>query len=233
MGTSASCLSLYDRSRDRFLNFPASRRDSSSNRSGTIYTILESRSGGPWLATAFGIVRVDIPTDTGPGNLDSLARAIRFTEFPAGSPRNRVVDLCERKDGRIVAASDSGLLIFDPLTHASPPRPCRSVRTQTRFHLRLSVPGSRWQSLAGDQMGRCVLCRVGVWKVLQFRHKKETASRSVMTASGTLRSIQGETCGSGRSKRGIPSLFSRHLAGVSPISRLTMGRWATTGWPFR
>ena len=38
----------------------------------------------PWLATAFGIVRVEIPTDTGPGNLDSLARAIRFTEFPAG-----------------------------------------------------------------------------------------------------------------------------------------------------
>gem|GEM_PF-5913750 len=49
---------------------------------------------------------------------DSLARSIRFTEFPAGTPLNAVYELCERKDGRIVAASDSGLLIFDPLTHA-------------------------------------------------------------------------------------------------------------------
>ena len=84
-------------------------------------------------------------------------------------------------------------------------------------------------------MGRCVLCRVGVWKsTATSGTKKETASRSVMTASGTLRSIQGETCGSGRSKRGIPSLFLPSLGRRIPYFTFDHGPVGNYSvWPFR
>ncbi len=111
VGTSSSCLSLYDRSGDRFLNFPVRCADSSSIRGSEIRAILECRSGGPWLATASGLWRAFTVVDKGSRDADSLSRIIRFEGFPSGVPIN---GMCERDDGEVVVATDSGLLVFDP-----------------------------------------------------------------------------------------------------------------------
>ncbi len=173
-GTSSSCLSLYDRPRDRFLNFPIPGNDSSSNPKGAINTIVESRSGSLWLATDFGIVRAEIVANPGPANLDTLLPVIRFTEFRPGTPRNILFDLCEREDGKIIAASDSGLLVFDPLTHAFT-RPDFADRVGRRLN---AIPvSSLIQDPAGDLWVGTTTEGVFhvAWEtgtVLNFRHRE-------------------------------------------------------------
>ncbi len=117
VGTVETGLSLFDRAHDRFINFYPYPEDSSPIESRIIYTILEDHSGNLWLATGpAGAVRVEIPAMTGSNDLDSLARGMHFRKLPLGTPLNAAYDICERKDGKIVVASDSGLIIIDPAT---------------------------------------------------------------------------------------------------------------------
>jgi signal transduction histidine kinase/ligand-binding sensor domain-containing protein/DNA-binding response OmpR family regulator len=117
VGTIETGLSLYDRVHDRFINFYPYPEDSSSLRRRIVYTILEDHSGNLWLATSpAGVVRVEIPAMTGSNDLDSLARGMHFRRLPLGTPLNTAYDICERKDGKILVASDSGLIIVDPAT---------------------------------------------------------------------------------------------------------------------
>jgi signal transduction histidine kinase/ligand-binding sensor domain-containing protein/DNA-binding response OmpR family regulator len=118
VGTSETGLSLYDPSRDRFLNFTPERGISIPSRSQKCISLLESRSGDLWLGMSMGdLVRVELPKEQGgPQNLDSLVRNARFRAYPLPTPRKYPAELVEGEDGKIFVASDSGLIIVDPVT---------------------------------------------------------------------------------------------------------------------
>jgi signal transduction histidine kinase/DNA-binding response OmpR family regulator/ligand-binding sensor domain-containing protein len=117
VGTFETGLSLYDASRDRFLNFPPHGADSSRYEGKWIPNIMEDRAGGIWFAALPGnLVRADLPGQGEWENLDSLARKIRFTAYALGTPATYGGGLCERADGMIVVGSDSGLVIVNPRT---------------------------------------------------------------------------------------------------------------------
>ena len=117
IGTYESGISLYDALRDRFVNFPPRMNDSAwVPGARTVNAIIEDRKGDLWLGTSSGVVRVRMPADARSLDPDSLERGIRFEAYHLGSPRNVAPDLCEREDGRIVIASDSGLFLFEPTT---------------------------------------------------------------------------------------------------------------------
>jgi signal transduction histidine kinase/ligand-binding sensor domain-containing protein/AraC-like DNA-binding protein len=119
VGTTQTGLSLYDRARDRFINFYPYPEDSSPYERRTVYSMMEDHSGNLWLATSpAGVVRVEVPAMTGSSDLDSLARGLHFRRIPLGTPLNKAYDLFEGKDGRILVGSDSGLIILDPVTYA-------------------------------------------------------------------------------------------------------------------
>ena len=64
------------------------------------------------------LVRMEIPKGAGLNDLDSLVRYLHFRSFPVpGTPGDRwLTDVCERKNGKILAASLRGLIILDPAT---------------------------------------------------------------------------------------------------------------------
>jgi ligand-binding sensor domain-containing protein len=116
LGTHESGLSLYDPLRDRFVNFIPRPGDSSWYQSQFIATLLEDRSGNIWMTTSYGgVARVELPS----GNIadsDSLFHKVHFTTYPLGTPRNIASSMLEREDGRILIASDGGMIVLDPRT---------------------------------------------------------------------------------------------------------------------
>jgi signal transduction histidine kinase/ligand-binding sensor domain-containing protein/DNA-binding response OmpR family regulator len=119
VGTYDSGLSLYDRVTDRFFNLFPRSGDTSWYQAKTIARMLEDRHGNIWLASRFGgVVRMGIPADSGAENPDTFLSRIRFTTYALGTPLNSGTDLLERADGKILVASDSGLIILDPSTHS-------------------------------------------------------------------------------------------------------------------
>ncbi len=119
VGTTESGLCLYDPSRDRFLNFLNRSDDSFGQRLRYIHAILEDGSGSIWVGTeSEGVARLQVPVQAGPEALDKLVRDSRSEIYALGTPRNTAFDICERKDGKIIVASDSGLIIIDPTNHS-------------------------------------------------------------------------------------------------------------------
>jgi signal transduction histidine kinase/DNA-binding response OmpR family regulator/ligand-binding sensor domain-containing protein len=120
VGTFDAGLSLFDRSADRFINLPPRTGDSCWYQAKTITRILEDRKGNIWLASRYnGVVRMEIPSVSVPRIADSILTRARFTTFGLGTPHNTAIDLYEREDGKILVASDSGLLILDPSERAT------------------------------------------------------------------------------------------------------------------
>jgi signal transduction histidine kinase/DNA-binding response OmpR family regulator len=115
VGTMEKGLSLYDRDHDRFINFYPHPDDSSAGRR-TVYGMTEDHAGNIWLATSNGVVRVGMPADGGSKSLDEVARSLTFKRIPLGTPIGEANDIIERSDGKMIVASDSGLIILDPST---------------------------------------------------------------------------------------------------------------------
>ncbi len=114
-------LSLYDPGRDCFINFYPRPGDSTWLQTRSVYSMLEDADGVLWFGTSKGeggIVRVDLPEPAEAGNMEDLARGIHFKTYSLGTPRNGANDMCMHPDGRILVASDSGLLFFDRKTGA-------------------------------------------------------------------------------------------------------------------
>jgi hypothetical protein len=79
--------------------------------------MMEDHAGRIWLGLQYGVVAcVIMPEARETDDLESLARDIRFRTITLGTPLNSVRDLFEREDGRILVASDSGLIVLDPET---------------------------------------------------------------------------------------------------------------------
>ncbi len=116
VGSWETGLSVFDLSRERFVNFTPRRGDSSWLQAKSVYAILEDRRGTLWVGTSAGVVRIDIPTSAEPYGIDSLARYIRFTSVPLGPRDIEVSDICERADGKLLVASVGGLFVLDPAT---------------------------------------------------------------------------------------------------------------------
>jgi signal transduction histidine kinase/DNA-binding response OmpR family regulator/ligand-binding sensor domain-containing protein len=117
LGTYETGLSLYDQRNDHFINFLPHEGDSSWYATRNIVVIMEDHSGNLWLGSELNkMVFVEIPEDSGMMELDSMARGIRFKSFSIGTPLNCTDDLLELKDNSILVASDSGLLVLDPMT---------------------------------------------------------------------------------------------------------------------
>ena len=116
VGTFDAGLSLYDPLRDRFVNFRPRQGDSSWLQTRSVNSMVEDGAGVLWFGTSNGeggIVRVDLPEIADESDFDSLASSIRFKTYRLGTPHSGAYDLCMHSDGRILVASDSGLLFFD------------------------------------------------------------------------------------------------------------------------
>jgi signal transduction histidine kinase/DNA-binding response OmpR family regulator/ligand-binding sensor domain-containing protein len=116
VGTSQTGLSLYDDAHDRFINFLPDQKDSSWSQSKSIKALMEDQSGDLWLA-AQGIVHVNVTATTDLKDLESITGTIHFQSYPLGISHIQVNDLFQREDGKILVASDSGLIIFNPETN--------------------------------------------------------------------------------------------------------------------
>jgi signal transduction histidine kinase/DNA-binding response OmpR family regulator/ligand-binding sensor domain-containing protein len=116
IGTLYTGISLYNRFRDRFINFPLPDGYSVTGRTMRPRRFVEDSSGTIWFSSRGGIVRIDVPSLFGPSDFDSLARYVRFRAIPLAKPETEVYDLCVLKDGTFVAGTDSGLVILDPAT---------------------------------------------------------------------------------------------------------------------
>ena len=116
IGTHYTGISLYDRFRDRFINFPLPEGYSVTGRIMLPRRFVEDRTGTIWFAARGGIVRIDVPSRFGQSDFDSLARNVRFRAIPVALPETEAYDLCIRKDGTFVVGTDSGLVILDPAT---------------------------------------------------------------------------------------------------------------------
>ena len=120
IGTWDAGLSLYDPVRDRFVTFRPRPGDSTWLQTRTVFSMIEDSAGVLWFGTGLGgIVRAELPEIAKASDIESLARTIRFRSYPLGMANyNTVYDMCLHSDGRILVASDSGLLFFDRRTGA-------------------------------------------------------------------------------------------------------------------
>ncbi len=120
VGTQDKGVCLYDAFRDRFLQLYPGPRDSSRQELRTVFDIREDHSGNIWLAMKHpdDLVRVEVPAGGGSNDPGTLTRALQFQSFPVpGTPGDgRLLDVCERTDGKILATSLRGLIILDPAT---------------------------------------------------------------------------------------------------------------------
>jgi ligand-binding sensor domain-containing protein len=115
VGTFETGLSLYDAARDRFVNFLPRPGDSLSLQSRGVLALMEDRAGSIWMGLEFGgVARLEIRDDGEFADLDSLASRVRFRTYPLATPRDIARDFFEREDGKLLVASDSGLIILDP-----------------------------------------------------------------------------------------------------------------------
>ena len=175
IGTYESGISLYDALRDRFVNFPPRMNDSAwVPGARTVNAIIEDRKGDLWLGTSSGVVRVRMPADARSLDPDSLERGIRFEAYHLGSPRNVAGDLCEREDGRIVIASDSGLFLFEPTTRTLS-RPNIAGPLGQRLNsarIRCLSPGPGGELWAGTATDGVFRIDWGSGEVLNYRHRQ-------------------------------------------------------------
>lgn len=118
VGTFDAGVSLYDRGTDRFFNLYPQTGDSSWYQAKTILGMMEDHNGDIWIASRNeGVVWMELPSETDLPP-DSLLKSIRFTTYALGTPRNSATSLFEQTDGKIVVASDSGLLLLDHATRS-------------------------------------------------------------------------------------------------------------------
>ena len=174
VGTFETGLSLYDPDHDRFLNI-LPRPGDSSYQGKPVWTILEDHSGNIWVGTEMeGVVRFELPPDVGFSNPDSLLRRVRIRTYSLGTLRNCAYDLFEREDGKILVASDGGLLILDPATHtwSRPHFPDPLGRRLDSIAVRCIEKDTRGSFWLGTSTEGVFQLDVKSGKVLNFKHKK-------------------------------------------------------------
>ena len=176
VGTFDSGLWLYDSFHDRFKHIYPDQDDSSSHEVRTVFRIIEDHSGNLWLAMSSpdGLVRVELPAEGGSNDLDSLARSHHVRSFPLGTPRCTAYDVSEGTDGRILAASDRGLIILDPATAAlsRPHLPGPLGRLLDTVLVRTLLQGSTGTLWLGTATEGVVRVDGGRGQAVNYRHRE-------------------------------------------------------------
>jgi signal transduction histidine kinase/ligand-binding sensor domain-containing protein len=117
--SSCAGISLYDRQRNCFINMKPRVSDGSLPQADVRIHIMEDHHGNLWLDSKFaGVTRIEIPPGSGSDGLDSLCSRVSFRTFSLRTRHNSANDLVEGADGRILIASDSGLIILNSVTNA-------------------------------------------------------------------------------------------------------------------
>jgi signal transduction histidine kinase/DNA-binding response OmpR family regulator/ligand-binding sensor domain-containing protein len=162
-------ISLFDAEHDCFVNFRHRPGDSSWIQARTVGSMVEDSSGTLWFGTGgTGILRVKLASSSGG------AGGISFKSFSLGTPHNIATDLFMRTDGKVLVASDRGLLVFDCVTgaisrpdfHGSAAREIDSVFV---IRVRRDPAGDFWA--IADRTLFKVNARDGT--VVAFRHRKD------------------------------------------------------------
>ena len=116
VGTSSGKISVYDHSRDRFLNLRQIQYDSSKINRGYFGRFLEDPNGNIWCTMQEGIIRIGVPARFNPDNIDSIAASVHFTTIPTGTTTKAARSLIARNYASFIAGTDSGLIAIDPVT---------------------------------------------------------------------------------------------------------------------
>jgi len=184
VGTEDCGLSLYDPARERFIHLYPNLDDSPRTKNTTVSAMIEDRSGHIWLAMSspYDVVRVEIPVSGESNDMDSLAASLHFKRFPIGTSGFGAYDLCERKDGRILIASHTGLLILDPagaaVSHPHLTEPIGRRLDSTLVNcLYQTSDGRLWLGTATEGVFRIDW---GTTMVVNYRHR-ERDSLSITT----------------------------------------------------
>jgi signal transduction histidine kinase/DNA-binding response OmpR family regulator/ligand-binding sensor domain-containing protein len=176
VGTEDCGLSLYDPARERFVRLNPNLEDTSRSGTAAVSAMIEDRTGHIWLAMSspYDIVRMEIPVSGESNDMDSLAASLHFKRFPIGTPGFGANDLCERKDGKLLIASHTGLVLLDPAS-AGVSRPHLTSPIGGRldsvlvYRLVQGSDGKLWLGTATEGVFRIDW---GTGKVANYRHRK-------------------------------------------------------------
>ncbi len=175
VGTFDSGLSLYDPGHDWFINLLPRHGDSSWYDARHIYEISEDRSGNLWLGTiGSGAICLQLP----PGeiaDLDSIARHIRWTSYAISTRDNSAGCVLEREDGTFFVASDSGVVMLNPLTHVASRLhfPGQTGRRLDRLIVNCMLVGSRGNLWIGTNSEGLFRVERDHKTVTHYRHREE------------------------------------------------------------
>ncbi len=116
VGTSTGKISVYDHSRDRFLNLRQIQYDSSKVNRGYFGRFLEDCDGNIWCTMEDGIIRIELPVRFAPHEIDSIASNVSLTLIPTGTSTGAARSLIARDQVSLIAGTDSGIIAIDRTT---------------------------------------------------------------------------------------------------------------------
>ncbi|HEX2532836.1 MAG TPA: two-component regulator propeller domain-containing protein [Chitinophagaceae bacterium] len=106
VGTFNGGLSMYDRQRDRFINYPPDPNNPEKLSNKGVTSILEDRSGNLWVGTYYNLNRLDRKTG-------KFSRILARPEDPAGLSNDGITCLFEDSRGTIWVGTQNGLNIMN------------------------------------------------------------------------------------------------------------------------
>ncbi len=115
VGTSNGKIAVYDHFRDRFVNLPQIKCDSSKINLGYFGCFLEDHNGDIWCTMQEGVIRIGLPARFNPHDIDSIAANVQFTLIPTGTTTGTARSLIARNEASFIAGTDSGLVAIDPV----------------------------------------------------------------------------------------------------------------------
>jgi signal transduction histidine kinase/ligand-binding sensor domain-containing protein/DNA-binding response OmpR family regulator len=187
-------LSVFDPSREQFINYTPRAGDSTWLQAKSIYSILEDRHGTLWLGTSTGVVRMDLHPEAGDSGLDAMAQGIRFRSISLRTKDTEVSDICERSDGKLLVASVGGLFELDPAT-LSVSRPNLAGATGRRLDsvaigcMYQEPDGTLWLGTYGQGLFRID------WKDSSVLNYRKNANSSLSIRSDEVSDIVGDRQG--------------------------------------
>jgi signal transduction histidine kinase/ligand-binding sensor domain-containing protein/DNA-binding response OmpR family regulator len=116
VGTSTGKISVYDHSRDRLLNLRQIQYDSSKVNRGYFGRFLEDCDGNIWCTMEDGIIRIGLPVQFAPHEIDSIASNVSMTVIPTGTATGAARSLIARDQVSLIAGTDSGIIAIDRTT---------------------------------------------------------------------------------------------------------------------
>ncbi|MEW6511111.1 MAG: ATP-binding protein [Bacteroidota bacterium] len=117
VGTSFGMISVYDYTRDRFVNLRKIQYDSTKVNRGYFGRFVEDCDGSLWCTMQEGIIRIGLPERFAPHEIDSIVSNVSLRVIPTGTSTGAARSLIARNRASLIAGTDSGLIAIDRTTH--------------------------------------------------------------------------------------------------------------------